>query len=191
MCCWSCGEKGREGQGGHLGAWEGTRPSALPLQKWVSSRSTRACPLWQGRSVGRGILPLLCPGQCWAQRRFPTSIARINSPGSELEKCHTQRSHDQSKGHMTKADHHLGWARMLPPIPGAWGGGWAAAPATVSGASVLNLNWLLPSTMGLPERLSGAQVGYPFLEVGSPLVILSDHDLNAALPVLPLGGDSL
>lgn len=45
--------------------------------------------------------------------------------------------------------------------------------------------------MGLPERLSGAQVGYPFLEVGSPLVILSDHDLNAALPVLPLGGDSL
>lgn len=33
--------------------------------------------------------------------------------------------------------------------------------------------------------------GYPFLEVGSPLVILPDHDLDAAFPVLPFCGDGL
>lgn len=32
---------------------------------------------------------------------------------------------------------------------------------------------------------------YPFLEVGSPLVVLSNHNLDAAFPVLALCGDSL
>lgn len=33
--------------------------------------------------------------------------------------------------------------------------------------------------------------GYPFLEVGSPLMILPDHDLDAAFPVLSFCGDGL
>lgn len=44
----------------------------------------------------------------------------------------------------------------------------------------------------LPQHaLFGAQASYPFLEVGSPLVIFPDHDLNAAFPVLPFCGDGL
>lgn len=41
------------------------------------------------------------------------------------------------------------------------------------------------------QALFGAQASYPFLEVGSPLVIFADHDLNAAFPVLPFCGDGL
>lgn len=64
--------------------------------------------------------------------------------------------------------------------------------ATALGASVLNPGSRLPSPTGLPERaLFGARARYPFLEVGSPLVILPDHDLNAAFPVLPFRGDGL
>lgn len=32
---------------------------------------------------------------------------------------------------------------------------------------------------------------YPFLEVGSPLVIFPDHNLNATFPVFALCGDGL
>ena len=75
----------------------------------------------------------------------------------------------------------LGWLQRRPPQ--------AAAEPQPQG------QWSEPSPFPLwggPQlALSRAQARYPFLEVGPPLVILPDNDLNAALPVLPLCGDGL
>lgn len=61
-------------------------------------------------------------------------------------------------------------------------------------ASALNTDEV-PSRLygGFPNKifLEPKPDGYPFLEVGSPLMILPDHDLNAAFPVLPFRGDGL
>lgn len=45
-----------------------------------------------------------------------------------------------------------------------------------------------PDAPGLP---SGCLARYPFLEVCPPLVVLADHDLDAAFPVLAFRGDGL
>ena len=74
------------------------------------------------------------------------------------------------------------WAGLEHWVPqGQW---WASCLNTVLRA--------FPPLWGLPEHtLLEAQTRYPFLEVGSPLVIFPDHNLNAAFPVLPFSGDGL